>query len=60
MQQKDTIGFNLAATRFLKQQIEEDEQVRLFSDLTLKKNNKNKKKQTKIALMSLKSASSVS
>ena len=53
---KDTAGFNMAALKFIKQKVEENEQVRLFSDLTLKhrENKKNKKKQ--VTLVSLKSA----
>jgi hypothetical protein len=47
----------LAAVKYLKNKLEENEQVRLFSDLSLK----NKKKQKpKVTLLSLKSASSVS
>ena len=56
---KNTIGFNLAAMNFLKQQVEENEQVRLFADLTVKSKDKHKK-QKKVSLLSLKSASSVS
>ncbi|CAF0833995.1 unnamed protein product [Brachionus calyciflorus] len=57
---QETIGFNLAAVKFLKQKVEENEQVRLFSDVSSKYKEKNKKKQKSIALVSLKSASSVS
>lgn len=57
---QDSIGFNLAAVKFLKNKVEENEQVRLFSDVSLKFKEKNKKKQKSIALVSLKSASSVS
>ena len=43
---------------FIKQKVEENDQVRLFSDLTLKQKDKNKNKN--VTLVSLKSASSVS
>lgn len=55
-----TVGFNLAGLRFLKQQVEENEQVRLFADVTARYREKTKKNKNKnIALMSLRSASSV-
>lgn len=57
---RDTIGFNLSAIKFLKQKVEENEQVRLFSDISSKYKEKTKKKQKKVALVNLKSASSVS
>ena len=55
---KDTVGFNLAAISFIRQKVEENDQIRLFSDLTIKHKEKNKK--NKVTLVSLKSASSVS
>ncbi len=58
--QKNTIGFNLAAVKFYKQKLEENESIRLFADLTLQHNNKTRKnKQKQVALVNLKSASSV-
>lgn len=57
---RDTIGFNLSAVKFLKQKVEENEQIRLFSDVSSKYKEKTKKRQKKVALISLKSASSVS
>lgn len=57
---RDTIGFNLSAVKFLKQKVEENEQIRLFSDVSSKYKEKTKKKQKKVALINLKSASSVS
>ena len=56
---KDSIGFNLAAVRFLKEKVEENDQVRLFADVSVKYREKTKKTK-KVALLSLKSASSVS
>ncbi len=55
---KDSVGFNLAAVKFMKQQLDESEQVRLFSDLTIKHKEKSKKS-NRVTLVSLKSASSV-
>jgi len=49
----------LAGVKFLKQQVEEDQQVQLFSDLTIKHKEKSKKKQKNISLFTLKSASIV-
>jgi hypothetical protein len=48
----------MAAVTFLKHKVEENEQVRLFSDVSLKYKEKIKK-QKKVALLSLKSASTV-
>jgi len=48
----------MAAVTFMKHKIEENDQVRLFYDVSLKYKEK-VKKQKKIALLSLKSASTV-
>jgi hypothetical protein len=48
----------LAGINFIRQKVEENDQIRLFSDLTVKHKEKNKK--NKVTLVSLKSASSVS
>ena len=49
----------MAAMNFIKQKVEENDQVRLYSDLTLKHKEKSKKN-NKVTLVALKSASSVS
>lgn len=56
---KNSFGFNLAAIKFLKQKVEEKDQVRLFADFSLKHKEKYKKQKKNIALLSLKSASTV-
>lgn len=56
---QNSFGFNLAAIKFLKQKVEEKDQVRLFADFSLKHKEKYKKQKNNIALLSLKSASTV-
>lgn len=56
---QNSVGFNLAAVTFLKHKVEENDQVRLFADVSMKQREKTKK-QKKVALLSLRSASTVS
>ena len=55
---QDSVGFNLAAMKFIKQHLEDNEQVRFFSDLTLKHKEKSKKA-NRVTLVTLKSAASL-
>jgi hypothetical protein len=49
----------MAAIKFLKQKVEENDEVQLFNDVSLKYQEKNKKKK-KVSLVSIKSASAIS
>jgi hypothetical protein len=42
---QDTIGFNLAGIKYLKERVEDEKQVQLFSDATAKFSSKKKTKQ---------------
>lgn len=55
---QDSVGFNLAAMKFIKQHLEDNEQVRFFNDLTLKHKEKSKKA-NRVTLVTLKSAASL-
>lgn len=57
---KNTIGYNLAGMKILKDKLEENEQVKLFSDISTKYKDKVKKKKKKVTLVALKSAAALS